>query len=68
MEMLCIITLSAVLIVREYQSYMERRELLDRIMCADYREFKRSERKPVEPNNVNMTDADLKKAEIDLQK
>jgi len=47
---------------------MERRELLDRIMCADYREFKRSERKPVEPNNVNMTDADLKKAEIDLQK
>jgi hypothetical protein len=64
MENGIIIFLAALLVVREWQHQRDRRDLLDRIMCADYREFKRYEKKPAAPaGNVYMTDEQLAKAE-----
>lgn len=46
--------LSVTLLVREWQNRSERRELLDRIMCRDYQEFKRNERAGGHPSRPHV--------------
>lgn len=63
MEIATIIILAVLLVAREWQNWRDRRDLLDRIMCVDYREFKRGERKGPPPQIVSMTDEEMAKAE-----
>lgn len=37
-----IITLAGLLVVREWQNRGERKELLDRLMCRDFQEYRRA--------------------------
>lgn len=39
MENALTIILAAILVVREWQNWKDRKDLLDRIMCANYQEF-----------------------------
>ena len=69
MENAITIILAIVLVAREYQNWRDRRDLLDRIMCVDYREFKKFE-KPARPSagNVVMSDEQLAEAEKQIGK
>lgn len=69
MEKFTIIILAGVLIMREYQNWRDRRDLLDRIMCADYREYKRSEPGRSAPTGKGrMSDEEMAKAELEINK
>lgn len=60
--------LGTVLILREWQNWRDRRDLMDRIMSADFKEYKRYT-KPADPKPeypVNMTEEQL--AEADAKK
>jgi len=56
MENLTICFLGGLLVVREWQNWKDRRELLDRIMCVDYRECKKNPAVKTKRSHVNMTD------------
>ena len=64
MEHFTLILLSALLIVREYQNWRERKDLMDRIMAANWPEYKRMTQFRRAPSGtVNMSDEELAKAE-----
>jgi hypothetical protein len=60
-----IAALLALLVIREYQNRAERRDLLDRIMCIDFREYKRYNKdgKVIAEFPGKMTDEQLAEAE-----
>lgn len=56
--------LGAILAVREWQNWKDRKDLLDRIFSADFKEYKRLTSPPRSPGaNVRMSDEDLALAE-----
>jgi len=57
--------------MREWQNWRDRKDLLDRIMSADYREYKRHvvpAAAPLRRGNVRMTDEELATAEEEERK
>lgn len=69
MEILTNIILGAILIMREYQNWKDRRDLMDRIMSADFREYKRSEPGRNMPSGKGrMSDEEMAKAELEINK
>jgi hypothetical protein len=64
MEKFTLILLAALLIVREFQNWREKKDLMDRIMAASFIEYKRFTRpRPAPGGPVNLTDAEMAKAE-----
>lgn len=61
---LVIVVLCALLLLREWQNYQERRELLSRIMSVDYTLFKRSERAAGLPSRPHVFPARMSEAEL----
>ena len=69
MENAIIIILAGTLIVREWQNWKDRRDLLDRIMSVDYREYKHYSKPPAAQRaNVRMSDEEMAKAESEKNK
>ena len=64
------LVLAGVLCFREWQNWKDRKDLLDRIMCADYQQYKRlTAGKPPAPEfPARMTDAELADAALKLKK
>lgn len=63
MELAALIFLGGVFLVREWMNAQEKRDLMDRLMCRDFQEYKRwaaNKRKPAAP--VNMSDEQLAEA------
>lgn len=69
METAITLILAGVLVVREYQNWRDRKDLLDRIMCVDYREFKQKAHSPRPPGgNVRMSDEEMAAEERKAEK
>lgn len=73
MENAITLILAGILILREWQNWRDRKDLLDRIMCVDYQEYqtlrkpkKTPPAQPVFPGR--MTDEEMAIAEADQEK
>lgn len=64
------IILAGVLLLREWQNWKDRKDLLDRIMSADYKDYKRFTRAPdiVREYPTSMTDEEMAAAEAEQKK
>lgn len=62
------LVLAGVLVFREWQNWRDRRDLLDRIMSADFKDYKRFTRIPGKPEFPNrMTDEEMARAEAGIK-
>jgi len=64
------IFLGALLVIREYQNWRDRKDLMDRIMCKNWSEYKdkTSPRSPKRGQPTFMTDEDFYKQEKEGKK
>ncbi len=64
--------LCALIVVREWQNYKDRRDLMDRLMSADFKEYKRFNSKPaaraVFPPGMNDAEMAIAQYNLDQQK
>jgi len=65
MEISIIIILCALLIIREYQHCKIIKDLMDRIMCKDWKEYKQQTKPRVAPRGFPAFMSDEKMAEIE---
>jgi hypothetical protein len=66
MEAGALILLGTLFIMREWMNWRDRRDLMDRLMCRDFQEYKRAAFRrsgPADGKNVNMTDEEMAEEE-----